>query len=194
MTPKSNLLLSLVALVSVIFVGCGTSAHIEKARNTDLTKYKTYTWLDKDNQDKLNHQNDIVESNIRTSVDEQLQKNGFHYVKSNPDLLLSYDLLVEKTTRQQNDPVYSQPYTRTYYNPYTGRYRNVYFPSQFIGYNNSEIPVQEGTVTISMIDPKTDKTIWQGWTTEEVNTSHLSSREIDKNVRSIFKKFNIQEK
>ena len=194
MRTQKNLLLGMVALASAFIMGCSTTAHVEKAKNADLSRYKTYTWIDKENQDKLNHQNDIFESNIRSSVDEQLQRNGFHYVKSNPDILLSYDLLVERATRKQSDPVYSQPYTRTYYNPYTGRYRNIYFPSELVGYNNSEIPVKEGTVTISMIDPKTDKTIWQGWTTDELNSGHLSSKEIDKNVRTIFKKFNTQEK
>ena len=192
MKPKNSLFLSMIAISAVLFMGCGTTAHIEKAKNADLSKYKTYTWLDKESQKSLNHQNDIAESNIRTSVDEQLQKNGFRYVKSNPDLLLSYDLLVEKTTRQQNDPVYSQPYSRLYYNPYSGRYRSIYFPSQLVGYDTQEIPVKEGTVTISMIDPKTDKTIWQGWTTDEINTSHLTSKEIDKNVKTIFKKFSSQ--
>ena len=190
MRTQNNLFLMMVSFTAILFIGCGTSAHIEKAKNTDLTKYKTYTWVDKENQKSLNHQNDIAESNIRSSVDQQLQKNGFKYVKSNPDLLLSYDFLVEKTTRQQSDPIYSQPYSRMYYNPYTGRYRSIYFPSQLVGYDNLEIPVKEGTVTISMIDPKTDKTIWQGWTTDEVSTSHLTSKEIDKNVKSIFKKFN----
>ena len=192
---QKNLLISMISIVAVLFfIGCGTMAHIEKAKNADLTKYKTYTWIDKENQKKLNHQNDIAESNIKSSVDEQLQKNGFHYVKDNPDILLTYDVLEEKTIRQQSDPVYSQPFSRLYYNPYTGRYRSIYFPSQFMGYDNQQVPVKEGTVTISMIDPKTDKTIWQGWTTDELYTRHMTSKEIDRNVKSIFKKFNVQEK
>ena len=181
-----------LAIAAVIFAGCGTTAHIEKDKTADFNRYKTYTWVPKEDQKVMNHSNDIVESNIRASVDEQLQKNGFKQVQNNADLLLSYDLMVEKTTRQQSDPVYSQPYSRVYYNPYSGRYRSIYFPSQFIGYENSTIPLKEGTVTISMIDSKTDKTIWQGWTTDELNGSHLTSREIEKNVKSIFKKFDIQ--
>ena len=192
MTQKKSGFLSALAVAAVIFTGCGTTAHIEKDKTADFSKYKTYTWMPNDDKKAVNHQNDIAESNIRTSVDEQLQKNGFRQVQNNPDLLLSYDLMVEKTTRQQSDPVYSQPYSRLYYNPYTGRYRSIYFPSQFVGYDNITTPVKEGTVTIRMIDSKTDKTIWQGWTTDELNGSHLSSKEIDRNVKSIFKKFDIQ--
>jgi hypothetical protein len=45
-----------------------------------------------------------------------------------------------------------------------------------------------------MIDAKTDKTIWQGWTTEEVNSKNLTNKEIQYAVRSIFKKFDVAKK
>ena len=53
---------------------------------------------------------------------------------------------------------------------------------------------KEGTVSISMIDAKTDKTIWQGWTTNELNGNQFSSKEVQKNVKSIFKKFDTANK
>jgi hypothetical protein len=42
-----------------------------------------------------------------------------------------------------------------------------------------------------MADAKTDKTIWQGWSTGEVDSRNLSSREIQSSVRAIFKKFDV---
>jgi hypothetical protein len=42
-----------------------------------------------------------------------------------------------------------------------------------------------------LIDTKTDKTIWQGWTTDEVNSRNLTSKEIQNGVKSIFRKFDI---
>ena len=66
-----------------------------------------------------------------------------------------------------------------------------YATSQFEGYERDDRSIREGTVTISMIDGKTDKTVWQGWTTDEVNSRNLTSREIQSSVRSIFKKFDI---
>ena len=122
-------------------------------------------------------------------MNDHLQKNGWKEVNANPDLLLSYDLLIEKSQKQQNDPVYSRPYSRVYYNPYSRRYGTLFYPSQFLGYDEYSVPVKEGTVSISMIDAKTDKTIWQGWTTDELNSNHFTSKEVEKNVKSIFKKF-----
>ena len=121
-------------------------------------------------------------------------KNGFREVKHNPDLLINYDLLIEKSVKEQNDPVYSSPYSRVYYNPYTRRYGTIFYPSQFLGYDNYSTPVKEGTVSISMVDANTDKTVWQGWTTDELNSNNFSSKEVEKNVRSIFKKFDVANK
>jgi hypothetical protein len=132
-----------------------------------------------------------MEQKIQSVVSTELEKAGWKQAKSNPDILLSYDVLVERTTQQRSDPVYSQPFTRTFYNPYSRRFIHVYYPSRFIGYDNYEVPSKEGTVTISMIDAKTDKTVWQGWTTDEVNSKNLSNKEIQNSVKAIFRKFDI---
>ena len=169
---------------------CGPSAHIEKDKSVDFSRYKTFAWVDKDGEGRKdrNNRNDITENNIRTAVNKQLQKAGFEETKRRPDILLSYDLLVERSTVQNNDPVYSQPFTRAFYSPYYRRYFFVNYPSQFIGYDRSERSIKEGTVTISMIDARSGKTVWQGWATDEVSSRNLTSKEIDAAVRSIFKK------
>jgi hypothetical protein len=48
--------------------------------------------------------------------------------------------------------------------------------------------IREGTITVTMIDAKNDKTVWQGWTTAEVNNRNLTNKEIQKAVANIFKK------
>jgi hypothetical protein len=58
-----------------------------------------------------------------------------------------------------------------------------------MGYDNYTVPVKEGTVTITMMDPNSDKTIWQAWTTEDLQSNKLTSDEVNKAVRDIFKKF-----
>ena len=184
------------AIGAIIFItGCGSSAHIEKDNSIKLSNYKTYLWVPK--VDSINKKqgiiNSIAEQNIKNSTDQELSKNGFRKVNSNPDLLLSYDVLVDRKTIKQSDPVYSQPYSRLFYNPRSGRYSNIYFPSQFLGYENSSSQVKEGTVTISMIDARTDKTIWQGWSSDQLNNNYITSREAEKDVKSIFKKFNVKE-
>ena len=181
-----------VAMSAALFVtGCAGTAHIEKDKSADFTKYKTYAWVEKPEtkETKKAMKNGITETNIRNSVNEQLQKIGWKEVNANPDVMVNYELLVDKTEKQQRDAVYTQPFTRSYYNRYTGRVNTYYYPSQFSGYDTYTTTVKEGTVTITMIDNRTDKAVWQGWTTSELNSNKITGREIDQSVKTIFKKF-----
>lgn len=187
---------NLAVSVSLLLVlsGCGTTAHIEKDELTDFSKYRTYAWIDQDgegNSDR-NKRNDLTEQKIREAVNQELKRSArWREVKSKPDVLLSYDVLVENNTKDISNPVYSRPFTRVVYNPVMRRYTTIYYPSQFMGYNRDERPVKEGTITISMIDTRRDKMVWQGWTTDEVNSRNLTTREIQNSVKAIFKKFDI---
>lgn len=190
---KTVKLWSICSIFVFLLASCGTTAHIEKDDNTDFSRYKTFAWIDKDDEGaKDQHmRNDLTEQRIRDAVNKELEKTGWKEVKNRPDVLLSYDVLVERTMKESNNPVYTRPYSRLVYNPYTRRYTTIYYPSQFVGYEKDERPIKEGTITISMIDTKKDKTVWQGWTTDEVNSKNLTSKEIQYAVRSIFKKFDV---
>jgi hypothetical protein len=176
-----------------LLASCGTTAHIEKDDNTDFTKYKTFAWVEKEGQDKKDKKNsDLTEQKVRDAVSKELEKTaGWRESKSNPDVLLTYDVLVERSVKQQSEPVYSNPFARTFYNPYSRRFYRVYYPSRFMGYDSYDVNTREGTVTISMIDANTEKTVWQGWATDEVGSRNMTSKEIQSSVRAIFRKFDI---
>jgi len=192
---KSWTLWSLSLGIVFLVAGCAPSAHIEKDDTTDFSRYKTFAWIDRDGKSKIGSANDLAERKIRQAVNKELEKTaGWRETNRNPDVLLSYDVLVEKSVKSVNDPVYSRPFTRTFYNPYSRRFINVYYPSQFMGYDNYDVPTREGTVTISMIDADSDKTVWQGWSTAEVDSRKMTSKEIESSVKAIFRKFDVAKK
>jgi hypothetical protein len=171
-----------------LLASCAPTAHIEKDDATDFSQYKTFAWVEKDKHAK----NNLTEQKIRDAVSKELEKNaGWKENKRNPDVLLSYDVLVERSVRQQSDPVYTRPFTRTFYNPYSRRFFNVYYPSRFMGYDDYSVPTREGTVTITMTDANTEKAVWQGWTTDEVNSRNMTTKEIQNSVKAIFRKFDV---
>jgi len=176
--------------LAIVFLlaSCAPTAHVEKDDNTDFSHYKTFAWVEKDKHAK----NDLSEQKIRQAVSNELEKSaGWRENTRNPDVLLSYDVLVERSTRNSSDPVYSRPFTRTFYNPYSRKFFNVYYPSQFMGYDNYQVPTREGTVTVTMTDANTEKMVWQGWSTDEVDSRHMSTKEIQSSVRAIFRKFDV---
>ncbi|HTD93366.1 MAG TPA: DUF4136 domain-containing protein [Chitinophagaceae bacterium] len=185
-----------IGSLAVVFLvaSCGPTAHVEKDDNADFSRYKTFAWMDRNDKGKNDRAktNDIAELKIRDAVNKELEKTaGWRESTKNPDVLLSYDVLVERGVRSQSDPLYSRPFTRTYFNPYSRRFYNIYYPSQFVGYDSRDVATKEGTITITMTNPDTEKTIWQGWTTDEVDSRHLTSKEIQSSVRAIFRKFDI---
>ena len=126
----------------LLLSSCSNSAQIERDQTVNLRNYKTYTWIEKENKDRI--LNEIAVQNMKSIVNDELQKNGYREVKNDPDLLIGYDLLIEKNMKEQTDPVYSRPYTRVFYNPYTRRYGTIYYPSQFLGYDSYTTPVKKG--------------------------------------------------
>jgi len=183
----------LLAIAGLLLTGCAAPVHVEKDAQTDFSKYKTFAWIN-ENNGKKSKANDLEDKNVHEAVSKELQKSSWREVTTKPDVLISYDVLVERSTKRQADPMYSQAVSRLYFNPYTRRYGTIYYPSQFLGYNDYNVPVREGTLTITVTDANTDKTIWQGWTTDEVGNRHLTHKELSSSVKSIFRKFDVAKK
>ena len=184
----------ILLLPIILAVSCATPAYVEKDETADFSRYKTYTWIDNNKKDDKNRHTEFMKKYVHDAANAQLLKEGWREDRNKPDVLISYDLLVEKTTREQSNPVYSRPYQRIYYNPFYRRYGTIYYPSTFMGYDYDTETVREGTLTITMVDAKTDKTIWQGWTTDDVNSRNVTQKEIQSSVNSIFRKFDVVKK
>jgi len=178
----------LISTAATIY-SCSTPAHVEKDPGTNLSNYKTYMWVDlkASEDDASSRATAFADLSARNGVNEELQRWGWREVDENPDVMVSYDILVERNVETQSDPVYTQPYSRLYYNRFTRRWSTIYYPSQFLGYEQYQVPVKEATITITMMDAENDKKIWQGWTTERLNGSGITELNVKKSVRNIFK-------
>ncbi len=188
---KSIKCVCIAAIAAVAIAGCSSPVYVQKDDSANLSNYHTYMWVDTRASENDNTVRGIsyADISVRNAVNAALRQKGWTEVSNDPDALLSYDVLVERTTEQKSDPVYTQSFTRSYYNPYTRRWSTIYYPSQFLGYDTYQVPVKEGTVTISVMDARTDRAIWQGWTTETLNYSRLTDDEVSRSVRNIFRKF-----
>jgi Domain of unknown function (DUF4136) len=183
----------MVVSTGFLLVGCTPAVQVEKDKQTDFSKYKTFAWIN-ENSGKKSSANDLEDKSVHEAVSNELQRTSWKEVTENPDVLVSYDVLVQRSTRVENSPVYSPAASRLYYNPYTRHYGTIFYPSRYRGYIDYNVPVREGTLTITVTDANSDKTIWQAWTTDEVSSRRLSNKEIESIVKSIFRKFDIAKK
>lgn len=179
------------AVMAVVMSACGTKAYVQKDPSVDFSKIRTYSWAraEKDKGTaKPGRTNDLQANKIRAAMDRNLQAAGWRLTRGKPDVVLVYDLDIQRDVRNVADPVYSQPMTRWYYSPFRRTYLPIYYPSQFLGYNNMQQTVNEGTLTLTIMDADNEKTIWQGWTTSDLNGRRMTDKEIDDNVKAIIKK------
>src|SRR5436305_12822793 len=103
---------------AVTLVSCSSPVYVQKDESANLAKYHTYMWVEtqRDQNDKRKNASAFAEVAIHNAADNVLSKRGWRQVTSNPDVLLSYDVLVHRGTQTQIDPVYSQSFSRVYYN------------------------------------------------------------------------------
>jgi hypothetical protein len=184
-------LIQWIGIVSVLSLlgGCSTPAYVVKDDSFNPGSVHTYMWVDTraSENDDSRRATAFADISVHNAVNAQLQQWGWKEVSSDPEVMISYDVLVERTTETNRDPVYTQPMVRYYYNVYRKRWTPIYYPSQFVGYQEYETPVKEGTVTITIVDARSDKKLWQGWTTERLSGSGIDDADVRRSVRNIFK-------
>lgn len=183
--------LPVIVIMAVVISSCGTTAQVQKDNTVDFTKIRTYAWAEastKDTSDRTPKNNELIDLKIRESIDANLFNKGWILNKTNPDVLIAYDVDVERENRNLRTPVYSEPMYRYMFSPYSRRWITLYYPSELMGYHHSTETVQQHTLTVTLVDAKTDKTIWQGWTTMDSHSRRMTDREINTNVRAIIKK------
>lgn len=184
--------LAITMMVAIVVISCGRTAYVQKDADVDFSKIKTYSWVttqaNKEHASTTTRNDDLTNRKIRQSINKNLAEKGWREVKKNPDVYLVYDVMIEEADKTVTTPVYSQSFTRWFFNPRNRRWVPVFYPSQFMGYDQDIQKTKEGTLTLTLMDADTDKTIWQGWTTSEVSGRKLTDKQIDSKVKAIVAK------
>ena len=109
-------ILSVAALSGFLLAGCSSVAHVEKDDTANFSNYHSYTWVDaqesKSDSAKTTKVSDLIERKIKDAVNAELAKTGWKESKHRPDVLISYDVVVDRGVREDANPVYSTPFTR----------------------------------------------------------------------------------
>lgn len=185
---------SVLVIAALMLSACGVQSYVEKDPNVDLNNYKTYAWLnDKEKKKDGKAYKDFQESYLTDIVSKELEKSGWQRARTTgtADVLVDYDIMVENAVREQSQSVYSRPQVRYFYNPYTRRINSIYYPSQYLGEDTYTVPYKSGTITINIVDTKDNKLIWQGWAETDVMNKRIKQEDMNRIVKSIFKKFDV---
>jgi hypothetical protein len=176
--------------VACIIASCTSSIPGSKNNFSESAERRTYSWAETktDPADKLPRPIAYADKGMRAEVNNQLTKLGWQEVSNDPELLLSYDVLIQKTPEMVNGPINSNPLKTFYFNPVTDRWVSISFPAQFDNYQVYEIPPKEGTVILTITDAKTDQLIRQVWTVQKMNYTRFKQKGITTTVRNMINK------
>jgi hypothetical protein len=181
----------LATLLWITLWGC-TSMNIGSESSTQIDGYRTYAWIrrEKDFQhsDPL-IDNDTVEARVIRYVNHELTAKGYTIDATAPDLLIDYDIVTQTKQYQVQQPVYSPVYNVPYYYNNQGNTAFVAPSTYILSYKTVNVPYEDGTVTIYMLDRRTSKLIWRGWAEGSVDNVDSFERELPKDLAAIFRKF-----
>lgn len=146
--------------------GCATmmvSSHIE--RGVDFTKYATYDWGPPDNLpvgDPRLDNNPFFNDYLQGAIEKKLAAKGYKRANEKADLLIHYHASVN-----QRLDVY------TVDNRYGYCYGNC--EPQVADY-------EQGTLVVDLVDAKTNKVVWRGWSQDTMNGVIDNQERLEKQV------------
>ncbi len=185
---------SLLILLSIIAVGCGSAVKTVNPNDTDLSKYSTYAYLPNSNVEiqGKNYNDERANSMVIDAINENMQEAGYTLDRNNPDLLVLISTKTNLETTMERDPIYATyPYTygvstiSPYYNPYYFAGYPTY--TTIVGYDTDTYRYKEGTTIIDLVDRKSKKTVWKGITSQDLYNSEATS--VTTMVNRIFEKY-----
>src|SRR5687768_5482443 len=100
------------AFVGILLTGCAITAYIEKDDTVNFGNYDSFTWLEDKDEATAKGLTDLQLKALRQAVNTELSKANWREEKKNPDVIIKHDILVEKTVKENNSPMYSQGFTR----------------------------------------------------------------------------------
>jgi hypothetical protein len=158
----------LACLVMAAFTGpAGASVSTDARPGVDFARYETYSW-------KLGTpaRHEKAQTRIVRAVGEQLVRDGFVHVATEPDLYVTTHVLPDKHTLEELNSVNQWDF-------WTGMT------------DVDAFDLGAGTLIVDFVDVSTGDIVWRGLVTETVRgtMNEKTLKRIDKVVARLFKKF-----
>ncbi|HSN16789.1 MAG TPA: DUF4136 domain-containing protein [Gammaproteobacteria bacterium] len=177
--------LGLIGL-SLLLAACAPRIYTEQDQDAKLSGYHHFAWLSPPagpvRDPILDSQ--ILESRVHKAVSDDLRARGYDEVApdANPDFLVTYHTSA-KQTLESTGPSFSFGFVDA-------------FPH---GFGAVGFPVgpdvrtrSEGTLMLDVLDGRSKRLVWRGWTTELLNQDNYSDQSVQEAVKDIFDKFPAQ--
>ena len=154
-------------VLAAVAGSAGASVSIDARPGVDFSKYETYSW-------KLGTpaRHERAQTRIVRAVGEQLVRDGFVHVATDPDLYVTTHVLVDTHTLEELNNLNQWDF-------WTGMT------------DVDAFDLGAGTLIVDFVDASTGEIVWRGLVTETVTgtINDKTLKRIDKIVARLFKKF-----
>lgn len=150
------LAIGLLALLGA--AGCGSSGpsiRVDGDPAANIPAYRSFGYFEQLATDKAGYST-LLTARLKDATRRELEKHGYQYVDSNPDLLVNFHVNVEDKTEIRSTPSASVGYG--YYGYRSGMYGAWGGYPQDIETRN----YKQGTLTIDVVDAARKALVWQG--------------------------------
>jgi hypothetical protein len=157
-------------LLFFVLLGCSFVAaqdvNYNYDQSVDFSKYRTYKWAAIEGK---MYPNELADKNIRNAADAELAKKGFTKTETNPDLLIAYEVALDKETQID-----------TWGSGSWGWYGGGMT-------STTTSTIQVGTLVLDMYEPAGQKLVWRGTATKTLNPKN-SPEKRQKNLQKAMQK------
>ena len=184
--------ISLLVMIGLFMVSCGSSGPSVKNDRKKLKSYNTYAYLpNKDTILSRDYDNAAVNRTIIETINANLKENGYSLDKIQPDVLVYVHPMFDEKVAVNANPVYTN---YSYYRPgfYIGpyyqdlMYENYFTIQRINGPRVEQVPYRERSIVVDLIDRRTNEILWRGTSDEKIEKKRMD-REIKNYVDEIFK-------
>lgn len=165
--------------MALVLAACasGPNTRSDLRPGTNLASFSTYGYFSPLSTDAVGYST-LTTAHIKNAVDREMQRHGFRYSETNPDLLVNFMV----TTRQT---IQSSPSSASM--TYTGWGPRGTHMGMTAGTPNVRT-VDEGTLTVDLVERASNQLVWRGAAYGRIpsNASSNPGGVIDSSVSAIF--------
>jgi len=177
-----TLYLSLAAL-ALLLAACSPRIYVEQDQDAKLEGYHRFAWLTPPPRPVRDPilDSQILEARVHKAVSTDMQSRGFEEVApdAGPDFLITYH-----TSAKQKIESSGASFSFGFVDAFPRGFGAVGFP---VGGDVQSR--DEGTLMLDVIDGKSKRLVWRGWTTQLLNQDNYSDQAVSGAVKDILDKF-----
>lgn len=168
---------------SLALAACASGPKVQSlaAPSFNMSQYRSFGFSDPLGTDRQGYQT-VVSSQLKASTRREMEARGLTYSDTNPDLLINFGgKLADKMRVSQ----YAQPAMPM---GYYGYRRGAYGAWPMYSERTEVTQYREGTLTVDLIDTKSQQLVWEGTVTKPLKDSDDVAAVLDEAVKAAIAK------